>query len=136
VRINKRGDGGKDVDHRFGCQTRNRGGTHVLYRFGEPFTQENDQPVALLGEAQLPSRVVFDDVNRHIANHELSLRAMLIQRAAENARSDSTCAGSSDGRTVSRAFATSAAVTSAASIERRIAVSAASRSSATQSAAL
>ena len=57
-------------------------------------------------------------------------------RALANARRDSTCTGSSEGRTVLRAAARSAAVTSAASMERRIAVSAASRSSATQSAAL
>ena len=73
---------------------------------------------------------------RRLLLRSLRLRALPSQRFSENARSDSTCAGSSDGRTVSRAFATSAAVTSAASIERRIAVSADSRSSATQSAAL
>ena len=58
------------------------------------------------------------------------------QRALAKARSDSTCMGSSEGRTVLRAAARSAAVTSAASMERRMADSAASRSSATQSAAL
>ncbi len=58
------------------------------------------------------------------------------QRPFAKARSDSTCVGSSEGRTFLRAAARSAAVTSVASMDWRIAVRAASRSSATQSAAL
>ncbi|NKT15767.1 hypothetical protein GS495_23680 [Rhodococcus hoagii] len=62
-------------------------------------------------------------------------RAVARQRFSAYASRCATWSGSSEGRTFSRAAATSAAVTSAASTSRRIAASAASRSSAEQSAA-
>jgi hypothetical protein len=38
----------------------------MLDRFSEPPTQQDRQPIALFGELLPPSRVILDDVNRHI----------------------------------------------------------------------
>jgi hypothetical protein len=38
----------------------------MLDRTSEPTVQQDRQPIALLGELLPPSRVIFDDVNRHI----------------------------------------------------------------------
>lgn len=87
-------------------------------------------------ERRRPGMKPGDQAENRRSAEESQRPAQKSQRPAANSLKDATCAASSDGRTVSRALATSAAVTSAASMDRRIAVRAASRSSATQSAAL